>query len=36
MEKLAARSEKARGLVARLGSMGAALTGGVFLLQSLA
>jgi urease accessory protein len=36
MEKLAARSEKARGLVARLGSAAAALTGGVFLLQSLA
>jgi urease accessory protein len=36
MEKLAARSEKARGLVARMGSMAAALTGGVFLLQSLA
>jgi urease accessory protein len=36
LEKLAARSENVRGLVTRLGSIAASLTGGVFLLQSLA
>lgn len=35
LEKLAERSEKARALAARIGSVGATLTGGVFLALSL-
>ncbi|MFO8024818.1 HupE/UreJ family protein [Thiohalophilus sp.] len=36
LEKLAAHSEKARAVAARIGSMAALLTGGLFFVQSLA